>query len=242
MGSMQTIDAIRSSNVYLMARAPVVPDDGRFDGLPGTVRVLHRGEHLFRVGDPVEALYLVRAGSVKRYLVNDGGDDRVLGFSRAGDVAGLDSLLSGVASDNAEALDTVSVRAVAFAAVFARCREDESFHRALLAAMSREMARLTRRLCLEGCTAEQRLAAFLVEQSEFQQGRGCSATEFRLAMSRRDVGRYLDLATETVSRVFTRLQGQGLLCVDRGSVVLNDLGAIRSLARTGGDAAACGAA
>lgn len=213
-------------------------------GLRGRHRVQRAGSHLFRVGDLFGSLYVIRSGSVKTYLTSEDGEEQILGFHQPGDVIGFDAIAEGRHPCSAAALETSSVCILSFSDLTRLCHESPpAFHR-FVETMSRETLRLVDSLLLGRRTAEQRVAAFLLTHAERQGERGYSPRAITLAMSRTDIGKYLGLTVETVSRILTRLQEVGLLTKERNQIRVHDLEALRRIAgdieggETGSQAAA----
>lgn len=202
----------------------------RIQDLRGNIRTLHRNEYLFQMGAQVNSLYVVCGGALKCYIIAQDGDEQVVAFYRTGDLLAFDAFANGSANCHIVAIDATSVKVIPANTVLKACRESADIQRQLLQGMNREINRLTSMLQLERRSAEQRVAAFLMEQSEFEAARGCSRTDFILPMSRTDLGKYLNLATETISRTFTRLQEQGLLITESKRICLKNLAGIRQLA------------
>jgi CRP/FNR family transcriptional regulator, anaerobic regulatory protein len=194
-------------------------------------RPLRRGEHLFHVGDPFQAIYAVRSGSIKTYTPTDDGHEQVIGFHLPGELAGLDAINGDVHPCAAKALETTSVCEIPFARLEELSDRVPSLQRQLLRVLSKEILHDHKLLMLiSKKAAEERLAALLVSLSARFHRRGFSATEFHLSMSRNDMGNYLGLAVETVSRLFTRFQDEGLLKVQRKHVCLLDLQRLHRMA------------
>lgn len=202
----------------------------RIEELPGTIRRLHKNEYLFQMGTRVNSLYVVCGGAVKCYIIAPDGDEQVVAFYRTGDMLAFDAFASDQANYNVVAIDATALKVIPANAVLKACREVPGIQQQLLQGMNREIRRLTGMLQWERGSAEQRLAAFLIEQSEFEAGRGCSRTDFILPMSRTELGKYLNLATETISRTFGRLQEQGLVATEGKRIQLKDFAGIRQLA------------
>lgn len=201
-------------------------------------RPLRRGEYLFRAGDPLRAVYAVRSGSVKTYTCSSDGDEHVTGFHLPGELIGLDAIGSGVHPRSARALETSSVCEVAYEGLEELSMKIRGLQRQLLRLMSREIHHdETMMILLAGMAAEGRLAALLSNIAARVGERGFSPRAFRLSMSRNDIGSYLGLAVETVSRLFTRLQAEGLLSVQRKQVMIHDPDRLRRMAGICGDGA-----
>jgi CRP/FNR family transcriptional regulator, anaerobic regulatory protein len=194
-------------------------------------RPFRRGDHLFRVNDPFQAIYAVRSGSVKTYAPTEDGAEQVIGFHLPGELVGLDAINTEYHPCAAKALETTSVCEIPFDRLEELSDLVPSLQRQLLRVLSREILHDHELLMLVGKkAADERLAALLVSLSSRFKQRGFSPTEFHLSMSRNDIGNYLGLAVETVSRLFTRFQEEGLLQVQRKHVRLCDIGKLRELA------------
>lgn len=237
-----------STNVIpLRSRDPVCPEcgfrndclarDAGRNGARGSCevavasRIAHRGDHLFRTGEKFNTVHMVRSGAVKTYVILKNGDEQVIGFHTAGDLIGLDAIEHDRHVCNAVVLDTSSVCALPFDQLCRTSAASPAAQRRLIAAMSRKLVHHEGLLLILGQkTAEQRVAAFLLQQSRRQRQLGLSPREVNLPMSRADIASYLALAVETVSRVLTRLQDAGLVRVQRSRVTILDLAALAELA------------
>lgn len=178
-------------------------------------RTVARGEHLFRQGDTLRSLYVVRSGSVKTYLSTRYGLDHVVRFYLPGEVVGLDALADTRHPSSAQALEISSVCRIALDAVDGN-RGNPKIQRQLLKLASQEMvSEHARSVMLAQRDAGERLATFLLQLSQRYAKRGYSDHEFNLSMSRQDIASLLALAVETVSRLFTHFQSIGLISVER---------------------------
>lgn len=193
-------------------------------------RILRRDEHLFHAGRRLTRAYLVVAGVLKSYVLHENGDEQVLDFHLPGDVVGLDALMNEPAYCSVMALDTSSVRELAPPAPDDALLAGRADAALVLAGMHKAIRRLSRRLHTATTSTDQRLARYLLEFADAQDRRGCSRRQLRLPMRRRDLACYLGLATETLSRTFTRLQQQGLIEVDNYDVELLDPEGLRCVA------------
>jgi len=206
-------------------------DLARLDGIIQRRRPLEPDQHLYRIGDPFRSIYVVRSGSIKTYMPTPDGGEQVTGFHLPGELVGLDAIAGGIHSCSARALNTASFCELPFGELENLADEVRSLGRRLLQVLGREIHQDHEMLTVLGKpTAEKRIAALLVSFSSRLKQRGFSEREFRLSMSRHDIGSYLGLAVETVSRVLSRFQRRGLLRVDRRYVVLRDLPALKTLA------------
>ena len=189
---------------------------------------LHAGDHVFRKGDPFEAIAAVRAGTVKTYVVDSEGREHVLGFYLPGEVIGLDAIDGEHYPCNAIALDTVALCRFSFPRMAELAARVPGLQQQLFRLLSRDIGAAMR---LAGdWSADQRMAAFLLGLSRRLSARGFSPRRFQLTMARTDIGNYLRLAPETVSRVLKRFQDDGLLVVDRREVELADVARLDALA------------
>jgi len=198
-------------------------DVERLDGIVKRARPLHRGDYVFRNGERFHSLYVVKTGSVKTYAPSPEGGEQVLGFHLPGELIGLDAIEKEVHACSAKVLETAAICEVPFSRLEALSSTIPSLQHQLYRLLSKEISHDTEMLLLLGKkSAEERLAAFLLSISKRLSRRGLSPTDFYLSMSRYEIGNYLGLAVETVSRLFTRFQDDGLLKVDRKHVELSD--------------------
>ena len=203
----------------------------QLDGIIRRRRPMQRAEHRFVSGEAFTSIYAVRSGSIKTYSLTEDGREQVTGFFLPGELVGLDAIGSGVQSSSARALETTSVCEIPFGELEVLGEQIPSLPKQLLRIMSREMHQDQLLLMLLGKrSADERLAAFLISLSLRFGQRGYSSSEFNLSMSRNDIGNYLGLAVETVSRLFSRLQEEGILAVRSRHVRLLDLPRLRVLA------------
>jgi CRP/FNR family transcriptional regulator, anaerobic regulatory protein len=207
------------------------PEDvERLDDIVKRSKPLHRGDYLFRSGEGFRSLYVVKTGSVKTYAPSEEGGEQVLGFHLPGEVIGLDAIDTEVHACSARVLETSAICELPFSRLEELSTTIPSLQHALYRLLSKEISHDTEMLLLLGKkNAEERLAAFLINMSKRLHRRGLSATDFHLSMSRHEIGNYLGLAVETVSRLFTRFQEEGLLKVDRKHVQLLDLAGIEAV-------------
>ncbi len=183
-----------------------------------------RGETLFRAGDPFNSLYAIRSGFFKSTSINDDGREQVTGFYMPGELLGMDGIGSGAYPSDAIALEDSEVCVLPFALIETLGREIQAVQRRLHCVLSREIVRDHGVMMLLGSMrAEERLAAFLLNLSRRFQRRGYSAAEFHLRMTREEIGGYLGLKLETVSRTFSKFQEDGLLEVQQKHVRILDL-------------------
>jgi len=202
----------------------------RLDDIVKRSRPLHRGDHLFRSGDNFRSLYVVKTGSVKTYTPREDGGEQVLGFHLPGEVIGLDAIERESHNCSGKVLETSAICEIPFGRLEELSGSIPSLQHQMYRLLSKEIGQDTEMLMLLGKkNAEERLATFLLSLSTRLKSRGLSATDFYLSMSRHEIGNYLGLAVETVSRLFTRFQDEGLLAVERKHVQLLDMKRLESL-------------
>ena len=175
-------------------------------------RPLKKGDYLFRQGDSFSSVFAVRSGSLKTYSVSDCGEEQITGFHLPSEFVGLSGVDTELYPTSAIALETTSICEIHFERLEELRATLPQLRRQLMRIMSREIRDDQQMMMLlSKKTADERIATFLVNLSARFSARGYSATQFRLAMSRNEIGNYLGLAVETVSRVFTRFQQAGLI-------------------------------
>ena len=186
-------------------------------------RPLKRGEHLFRASDPFESVFAVRSGAVKSYVLSEEGEEQVTGFYLPGEIVGMDGISTAHHMSSAKALETASVCEIPFARLEELSSRIPSLQHHFFSLMSREIqADRELHMLLGKKSADDRIAALLISLANRQQRRGLSSQRIRLPMSRYDIANYLGLAVETVSRIFTRFQQQGLLAVEGREIEILD--------------------
>lgn len=205
-------------------------DVERLDDIVKRARPLHRGDFLFRESDRFRSLFVVKTGSVKTFAPSPEGGEQVLGFHLPGELIGLDAIDKDMHACSAKVLETSAICELPFARLEELTAAIPSLQHQMYRLLSKEIGQDTEMLLLLGKkNAEERLAAFLLSLSQRLHKRGLSPSDFYLSMSRHEIGNYLGLAVETVSRLFTRFQDDGLMRVDRKHIQLLDLLALESL-------------
>lgn len=192
------------------------------------VGLFQRGEHVFRTGDPFRAIYAVRQGTVKTVVVNRDGHEQVLGFYLPGEVIGLNAIYPEKYPCDAIALESAEFCRFSFPAMSDLAARVPSVQRHLFRMLSKELGAAS--LLAGDHSADERMAAFLVDLGKRYSVRGFSGTRFTLSMSRSDIANYLRLATETVSRVLSRFRSQKLVHIEGRRVELLDVPALQNLA------------
>ena len=192
------------------------------------VRRLQPGETLCRAGDPFVALYVVRSGFLKTVSLDGAGNEQVLAFPMRGDAIGVDGFDQGYYTEDAIALDSCHVIIVPFARIAALAHRIPGIERVIYAIFNRELVHRQSMVRLLGMlNAEARVAAFLLDLSQRCGRLGWSKSSFVLRMTRQELGSYLGIKLETVSRALSAFAAAGVMDVSRREVVLNDLEGLR---------------
>ncbi len=188
------------------------------------LRKVARGATLFRVGDPFDAVFPVWTGFFKTVVASDQGLEQVTGFHMFGELLGLGGIDTGRHEVDAIALEDSQVCVVPYAGLAPLLRELPTLQKHFHRIMSREIAGdHLAMLQLGSMHAEERLAAFLLNLMRRLQARGFSESSVLLRMSREEIGSYLGLKLETVSRTFSKFQASGLLSVQQREIHITDL-------------------
>jgi len=197
------------------------------DYMQGTRRV-RAGQHLYRAGDNAAVMYVVRSGFIRTSMLTDGGREQVTGFHMLGELLGVDTIGGGVQAGDAVALEDSDVCELSLQSLQALSREMPALQHKLYRIIGEQFQQEREATLLLGSMrAEDRLASFLLNLGRRYKARGFSGARFLLRMSRAEIGSYLGLRLETVSRVFSRLQTEGLLRVDSRSVEILDEAALK---------------
>lgn len=202
----------------------------RIDEVISTRRKVRRKTPLFRNGEKFHALYAIRTGVFKTSVTAEDGRDQVTGFQMAGEIVGLDGIVGDHHTCDAIALEDSEVCVLPFDRIGELSREVGALQHHLHRIMSREIVREHGVMLLLGTMrAEERLAAFLLNLVQRLQARGFSKSELVLRMTRQEIGSYLGLKLETVSRTFSRFAEEGLIAVHQRHVRILDTDKLRAL-------------
>lgn len=189
-----------------------------------------KGQTLYRSGDRFASVYAVRVGSFKTVLLADDGQQQVAGYHMPGEILGMDGIGVGEHDSEAVALEDSEVCAIPFDRLQRIAHDRQALQKNIHGVLAREIVRERRVVMMLGTmSAEQRLAGFLIDLSERYRARGYSSSEFVLRMTREEIGSYLGLKLETISRLLSRFQREGLLQVQGRVVKLLDLITLRQL-------------
>lgn len=203
---------------------PAASDTTRLLSLMAGRRKVRQGDWLYREREPFEYLYAVQSGSFKSTLALTDGYQQVSNFHMTGELLGLDGVAEGHHASSAMALEDSEISTLSYAYLSELCATTEGVQSAVMRLISREIVRSNSHAILLGSlNSAQRLAAFLLDQSQRLSARGYSAVEFHLKMTRGEIGSFLGMTLETVSRTLSELQQQRLVTVDRRHIVISDL-------------------
>jgi len=190
-----------------------------------TRKRVKRGDALYRAGEAFGSLYAVRSGFLKSSVVLEDGRDQVTAFHMAGEIVGMDGIGTDRHAADVSALEDTEVCVIPYARL-----EEAGLQRQLHRVMSRELVRDQGVMMLLGTMrAEERLAAFLLNLSQRFTARGYSPHEFHLRMKREEIASYLGLSLETVSRIFSRFQADGLVAVQQKHIRILDVDGLRAV-------------
>jgi len=218
---MNSVAAISIVPKMMLRKAPsaanVVPASIDIDALRAYVPIVQRklaaGQYLYRAGQAFNALYLVNVGFLKTCLVTEDGREQVTGFRMRGDLVGIESIGAATHECDVMALETSGVWELPYPAILRACAQMPELQERLTWALAAEIrSDRSWKLALGSLSAEQRVAAFLLDLASRHEALGFSPRHFVLRMGRADIGSFLALKHETVTRALTRLASQG--CID----------------------------
>ena len=200
------------------------------DSAVGARRRVKRQQHLYRAGEVFESIYAIRSGFFKTDVLLEDGRNQVTGFQMAGEILGMDGISDEAHTCNAVALEDSEVCIIPFNQLEHLSRDIKTLQHHFHKVMSREIVRDHGVMMLLGTMrAEERLAAFLLNLSQRFSARGYSPAEFHLRMTREEIGSYLGLKLETVSRAFSRFQDEGLISVRQKHIRIMDIPRLKLL-------------
>ena len=186
----------------------------QLDNIIERKKPIQKSQVLFKAGDTLNSIYAIRSGTIKTYTISEAGEEQITSFHLPGDLVGFDAITNMQHPSFAQALETAMVCEIPFdmRLMSSEIKSDQ------------EMI-----LLLSKMNAEERLAAFIHNLSKRYSARGFSAKEFRLTMTRSDIGNYLGLTVETISRLLGRFQKLGVLSVQGKYSTINDINALIDL-------------
>ena len=202
----------------------------RVDELVAVRRHVKRGAALFHSGEKFSSLYAIRTGFFKTCVTTEDGRDQVTGFQMAGEIMGLDGIVNDQHTCNAIALENAEVCVIPFDRIEEISREVSALQHHVHKIMSREIVREHGIMLLLGSMrAEERLAAFLLNLVQRLEARGFSRSELVLRMTREEIGSYLGMKLETVSRTFSKFADEGLIKVSQRNISILDSDALKRI-------------
>ena len=202
----------------------------RVDELVATRRTIRRGTSLFRNGEKFTSLFAIRTGFFKTCVTTEDGRDQVTGFQMAGEIIGLDGIVNDQHTCDAIALEDAEVCVLPFDRIEEISREVNALQHHVHKIMSREIVREHGVMLLLGSMrAEERLAAFLLNLVQRLQARGFSKSELVLRMTREEIGSYLGMKLETVSRAFSKFSDEGMVEVKQRRIHIRDAEALKRI-------------
>ncbi|SMF58062.1 CRP/FNR family transcriptional regulator, anaerobic regulatory protein [Alteromonadaceae bacterium Bs31] len=208
-----------------------VDDISKLDEIIQRGRPVQKSDHVYHAGEPFRSVYALRSGAVKTVKVTQDGQEQVTGFYLPGEIIGMDGLASNHHTNSATALETSAVCEIPFSRLEELSTQVPNLQRRFFQLMSKEITHEQQLITLlSKNSADERIAALLLSISTRNHNRGLSAKEFYLPMSRSDIGNYLGLTIETVSRVLSRLHKQEVIALDKKHVVISDMDALQNIA------------
>lgn len=209
-------------------------DIEQLDNIIQRSKPIQKDQHLYREGDEFESVFAVRSGTLKAYKTTDDGREQVTGFYFPGEILGMDGISNNTHASSAKSLETAAVCEIPFTSLEKLSTLMPSLQRHFFQLMSREITEDQQLITLlSKNSADERVAALMLSISTRNARRKLSATQFRLPMSRVDIGNYLGLTVETVSRVFSRMQQLELLRVDNKEIEILDTAGLQEMANQG---------
>ncbi len=191
---------------------------------------IEKGKHLYRTDDIFESFYAIRSGSVKVYVINESGEEQIIGFYFPGEIIGFDGIEHHKHLTSAVALETTTFCSLPYDKINDICMQIPDLQNQMFRLLSREISNENQLLLtINKRSAEERIASFLISLSSRFKKLGYSAKEYNLPMSRQEIGNYLGLTIETVSRLFSKFQRNGLVTINRKSIRLENLPAIHAI-------------
>lgn len=204
---------------------------GQLDDIIQRKKPFHKGNMLFEAGMPQKSLFAVRSGTFKTFTLTNQGEQQITGFHLPGDILGFDAFNTQQHPSYAEALETAMVCEIPLTNLEVLLGQLPRLRQQIMRLMSQDIqADQQMMLLLNHKSAEQKLASFIKQLSQRYASRGFAGTEFRLTMTRSDIGNYLGLTVETVSRLLSKLNKEQLIAVDGKLIKIIDFNQLNELA------------
>lgn len=196
----------------------------QLDNIIERKKPIQKSQIIFKAGDPLTFIYAIRSGTIKSYTISESGEEQITSFHLPGDLVGFDAITNMIHPSFAQALETVMVCEIPFDVLDDLAGKMPKLRQQIIRLMSNEIKSDQEMiLLLSKMNAEERLAAFILNLSNRYSARGFSAREFRLTMTRGDIGNYLGLTIETISRLLGRLQKQEIITVQGKYITINNM-------------------
>ena len=212
---------------------PIALSEGEMQQLDDIVernRPYKKADHLYRQHDEFRSIFAVRSGSFKTYVLSSSGSGRVTGFYLPGEIIGMDGIADRTHANSAVALEHASICEIPFSQLESLSLKLPSLQHNFFSILGAEITKDQKiHTILSSYSAEQRIASFLLGVSSRYARVGLSPTRFHLPMTRGDIGEYLGLTVETVSRLFTALQKKGLISLDNREIALLEKDELRAI-------------
>jgi CRP/FNR family transcriptional regulator len=206
-------------------------DVEQLDNIIQRSKPIQKNQHLYREEDAFKSVFAVRSGTLKAYKITDDGREQVTGFYFPGEILGMDGIANNTHSSSAKALETSAICEIPFESLEKLSALMPNLQHHFFKLMSREISEDQQLITLlSKNSADERIASLILSISTRNARRKLSATAFRLPMSRVDIGNYLGLTVETVSRVFSRMQKMDLLSVDNKEIEILDIQGLKEMA------------
>ncbi|MFZ6709176.1 helix-turn-helix domain-containing protein [Undibacterium sp. TC9W] len=190
------------------------------------------GQRIHTIGQDFDTLYIVNSGFLKTVLLDEYGNEQVLSFPMKGDLLGIDGIHNQHHASEAVALSDCDIILLPYKTFSALGRTYVELEQAMFSVMSRELVREQIMIgMLSALSAEAKVARFLTTLGERFSQLGYSGKSFNLRMTRHEIGSYLGLTLETVSRTLSAFNEMGLISVDQRQIALNDVPALKTLRR-----------
>ena len=204
-------------------------DVERIGNIVGRRKSLAKGDYLYRQGDKFRGILAIKSGTAKLTAMDFGGNEFLTGYLLPGELLGFDGLAADSHSYSAVALETLEYCEMPADDLDSLCREVPNLLRELFRHAGKTLTSETDRFMLSQRTAEERVVTFLIDISDRLSRRGLPGTEFKLSLTRQEIGNFLGLALETVSRVLKSLEEEGLITVQAKFIRIQDKDKLRAL-------------
>ncbi|QIW16061.1 transcriptional regulator [Pasteurellaceae bacterium RH1A] len=203
----------------------------QLDNIIERKKPVQKSQIIFQSGDELQSLYAIRSGTLKSYTISENGEEQITAFHLPGDLVGFDAIMNMKHVGFAQALETSMICEIPFEVLDDLAGKMPKIRHQIMRLMSSEIRTDQEMiLLLSKMNAEEKLAAFIYNLSQRYAARGFSAREFRLTMTRGDIGNYLGLTIETISRLLSRFQKSGMISVQGKYITINQMEALAEMA------------